>query len=139
MAKIVLKDVFILVNGVNFSDHVDTVTVDDSADEVEQTAFSNTYKQYQQGMKDATISLTFHQDFAAASVDATLAPLYAAGSAFPVEIRPTSAARSATNPARLMQSTMFGYSPLQGSVGELSKTEVAFRCADNNGVQRLTA
>lgn len=139
MAKIVLKDAYVLVNSVNLSDHCEQAAINISADEVDFTAFSDNYKEKGQGIKDASITLTMQQDFAAGSVDATLWPLFNAGSTFPVEIRPTSAARSATNPAFLMTGVLLAYSPLDGSVGDKSTTDVEIQNGAQAGLTRVTA
>lgn len=39
MAKQILKNAFIQINGVNLSDHCSSVTIETSADEVDLTAF----------------------------------------------------------------------------------------------------
>ena len=138
MAKHVLKDARVEINGVNLSDHVSSVTVETPRDEVEVTAFGNTAKQYAPGLKDATITVEFFQDYAAASVDATLAPLSDSDTPFQVRVRPTSAAVSATNPEWRMDSLLYDYNPIAGSVGEANTTSVTFRNA-GTGITRAVA
>lgn len=137
--KVVLTDAFIQINGVDLSNHANQVQIEDSADEVEVTGFGSQYKEYNQGLKDATITVTFISNFAAASVDATLFPLYDAGTAFPVVIRPFSDPVAVNNPQYTMQSIIYGYSPIAGGVGEAANVDVPFRCADQNGVVKTTA
>lgn len=139
MAKIVLRDASITVNGVNLSDHCSEVEINSEFDDAETTSFGSTYKQYAQGMGDATISLTFYQDFAAASVDATFWPISQSGAAVPVVVKPTSGAVSATNPSYTMQGILFNYSPLAGEVGEPSSTETEFKNGSAAGLVRATA
>lgn len=139
MAKIVLRDCSIVVDGVNLSDHAETVTIMSEKDLVETTSFGATAKSNLLGLGDATIEIDFHQDFAAASVDATLWPIHQAGSTVPVVVKPTSAAVSATNPSYTMQSVLPNFSPLAGKVGELSKTSVTFQNAAQTGIVRATA
>lgn len=139
MAKIVLKDALVLVNSVTLSDHCEKVTIEVNADEVDFTAFGDSYKEVGQGIKDAKITLTMQQDFAAGSVDATLWPLFAAGTTFPVEIRATSAARSATNPAYLLTGILMDYSPLDGAVGDKSTTDVTIQNGAQAGLTRATS
>jgi hypothetical protein len=58
MAKFVLRDAYIAINGTAISDHVSSVTVEDSADEVDFTAFSaNAYREFGQGLKDGVPGL----------------------------------------------------------------------------------
>jgi hypothetical protein len=69
VAKYVHKDAYIAINGTVLSDHASSLAIEDSADEVEFTAFSTAgYKEFGQGLKDCTITATFFQDFAASSV-----------------------------------------------------------------------
>lgn len=139
MAKIVLRDARVEVNGVNLSDHVSEVSIETSRDEVDVTAFGANNKEMLAGLGDATITMTVFQDFAAASVDATLWPLSSTTTPFTVKVRPTTNAISATNPEYSMSALMFSYSPIAGSVGEASSTEVEFRNATQAGLTRAVA
>jgi hypothetical protein len=139
MAKFTLVDAYISVNAVVLSDHGNQVGIEGTADEQDFTGFGATFKEYGKGLKDATVTCQFFQDFAAASVDATLWPLFTGDTTFTVEIRATSAARSATNPAYVMTARLFAYTPLSGDIGNPSQTPVTFRNASQTGLQRLTA
>ena len=138
MPKIVLKDAYIAVNSTNLSDHVSSVTLEDSADEVEFTSFGGDYREYGQGLKTASITLEVFQDFAAGSVDAVLEPLYRTGGTFNVEVRATSSTVSATNPKYTMVGRLFSYSPLQGAVGDANTTSVSINNAGTAGLVRGT-
>ena len=138
MAKQVLKDAYIKIDSTVLSDHVSSVTLEDSADEVEFTSFGANYREYGQGLKTASITLEVFQDFAAASVDAVMEPLYNSGGTFTVEIRPTSSSVSATNPKYTMVGRLFSYSPLQGAVGDANTTSVTINNAGTAGLVRGT-
>src|SRR4051812_12715113 len=112
MAKTVLKNMEILINGVNLTDHADSVTIETNADQVELTSFGEVYKEYAQGLKDAMITVEFFQDFAAGKVDDTLWPLSVSGASFSVEIDDLDTPGS--DPF-LMTSRLFDYSPIAGS------------------------
>lgn len=139
MAKIVLKDAYVEVDGVDLSDHSNHITIESSADEVDLTSFGATAKETGLGIPDATINATFFQDFASGSVDATLWPIHQAGSAVPVVVKPTSGAVSATNPSYTMTAIIPSYNPLDGDVGAASTTQVAFRNASQTGLVRATS
>lgn len=139
MAKQVLKDAYIELDGTNLSNFVSSVTLDDSADDVDLTGFGVQYREHGQGLKDATISLDMFQDYDRSSVDAVLYPLYAAGSTFGVIVRPTSAAASATNPRYSMTGKLFSYNPLDGGVGAANTTRVTIMNAGTAGLVRGTA
>jgi hypothetical protein len=139
MAKQVLKDAYIKIDSTVLSDHVSSVTLEDSADEVEFTSFGANYREYGQGLKTASITLEVFQDFAAASVDAVMEPLYNSGGTFTVEVRPTSSSVSATNPKYTMVGRLFSYSPLQGAVGDANTTSVTINNAGTAGLVRGTS
>lgn len=139
MAKFVLKKPVVTVNGVDLSDHCTHATIELTYDDVDATTFGADFKQFLQGMGDARITLTLAQDFAAGSVDATLWPLVSAGSTFPVTVKPTGAAVSATNPRYDMTGILLSYTPLDGDVGELSTTDVEIPNAAQTGLTRNTS
>jgi hypothetical protein len=108
------------------------VTIEDSAQEVDVTSFQgNGYREFAQGLKDATITATFFQDFASGSVHSTLNTVYQSGATFDVIVKGDDAAVSATNPSFTMTCRLFSYSPISGSVGEPSKISATFRNADD--------
>lgn len=139
MAKVILRDAFISVNGVTLSDHANEVSIDSEKDEHDTTGFGATSKEISLGLGDGSISMTFFQDFAAGSVDATLWPIHNGSTAVPIVVRPTSAAVSATNPQYTMTGVLPNYSPVSGSVGEPSTIEANFRNASQAGIVRAVA
>ena len=136
MAKFVLRNAFIQVNGVNLSDHCSEVSVESTADKVDLTAFTSAgYRDYGQGFKDATITATFWQDYAAASVHATLQPLYDSGGTFSVYVKSSTGTTSSTNPRiELGTAKMYGYNPIAGAVGDGSSMQVEFANAGTAGL-----
>lgn len=139
MAKFVLKHPIITVNGVDLTDHCNAVEVTQEFDEVDMTAFCSDFREYDIGAGDATITATFFQDYAAGEVDATLWPLFTAGSTFNVVVRGGSEAVSSTNPSYTMTARLFNYTPLGGGYGDASTTDSTFRNAGTAGITRGTA
>jgi len=130
MAKFTLKNASIVVNAVDLSTRCDQVTIEDTAEEIDVTSFQgNGYREFLQGLKDATITATFLQDFASGSVHSTLNTVYQSGGTFTVVVKADSAAVSATNPSFTMTSRLYSYSPLDGGVSDPSKTTATFRNA----------
>jgi hypothetical protein len=136
MAKLVAKDNKITINGTDFSPSLAAVSFELSADEVEVTAFGNHFRQRISGLKDASISLDWHQDFGATAVDATLFPLL--GSEATVVVTPTSGTVSASNPAYSAVFLVTEYSPHASSVGDLATFSVSWPLASGT-VTRSTA
>lgn len=139
MAITVLTDAYVVVNSVVLSDHANKVTVTDTRDSVEVTGFGASNKAYTKGLGDATISIDFFQDFAAGKVYATLQPLIGSSSTVQVEIRSSSAARSATNPAFVMQALLMNFTPLDGSVGAASMITAEFVNGSSTGLSYATS
>ena len=139
MALFTLTDAYISINGVTLSDHAKRVTVSDTRDQKDFTAFGATSKVAAKGLGDATITVEFFQDFAAAKTHATLQPLISSTTPVTVEVRPTSAARSATNPAAVMSALLFDYQFVDGAVGDESTMTATFQNAAQAGVTYPTA
>ena len=116
MSKQVFLNAIVTVNGTDFSDHVASVTIDQSADEIETTAFGGSWRTRVAGLKDGSVKLDWHQDFAS-SVDATLSSAW--GAVGTVVIMPNGTAVSASNPRWTCPVVLSGYSPVAGSVGDL--------------------
>lgn len=124
MAKFVTTDYAIELGGTDFSTSIASVTLDITVDEQETTAFGATSRTRIGGLKDASISLDFHQDFGADSVDATLYPLL--GQTVTFTITPTTGAVSATNPTYSGSALVTQYSPFANAVGDLATLSVSW-------------
>ena len=124
MAKFYAQDYKITVGTTNLSSSINSVTLDITADEIETTAFGQTYRTRIGGLRDASVSLDFMQDFAAGSVDALLFPLM--GSTVAVKIAPTSGTVSATNPQYEFTALCTQYQPYAGATGDLATLSVTW-------------
>lgn len=144
MGKIVNKDVFVSINGTAISDHVASVDLAGEFEEVDVTSMGvNTdgakYREFLQGLGDATVTLEVFQDYATGSIDSIFWPLSQTGGTFALVVRPTSAAASSTNPVYTMTGRVFQFNPLAGAVGEASRTPVVIRNGGTAGITRGTA
>lgn len=139
MAKTILTNCSITVNGVDLSDHASKVTIDDKKDQIDVTSFGASNKEYALGLGDATIAVDLFQDFASASVDSTLYSIFQGGTAVPVVVWPSGTVTSGTNPSYTMQGLLPEYTPLDGQVGQASQLSVTFINGDQTGVVRATA
>lgn len=124
MARIVLTDVTVTLNSVDLSDHIASVELSQTFDEVETTAFTDGGRTRVAGLEDSSLTLSFHQDFAAGEVDATISPLVGGTAAF--SILPTGTAASATNPQYTGTVLITEWSPINGGVGDLSTADVTW-------------
>jgi UTP:GlnB (protein PII) uridylyltransferase len=138
MAKVVLRDCYIEVDGNPLSSHVSSVEIELKKDEINTTNFGGDGRERAAGLKDDMFTITFQQDYSAGSVDAILYPLWDLETEFTVKVRPTSAATSASNPEYSATCILLDYQPLAGKVGELSDTKVKIH-AQRSGIARATS
>jgi hypothetical protein len=124
LAKFYAQDYKITLGTTVISDDIASVTLDITTDEVETTAFGSSYRTRIGGLKDASVSFDFHQDFGAGSVDSLLFPLM--GSTVSVKIAPTSGTVTATNPEYRFTALVTQYQPFAGSVGDLATLSVTW-------------
>lgn len=139
MAKQVFTNGYVNVNAVDLSNRARSASVTSEKDVVDATCFGATNKQNMLGLGDGTISVTFAQDYAAGSTDATLYPIHANSTEVVVEVRPVNAARSATNPGYVMTGVLPSYTGVDGSVGDLLEMTAEFTNSGASGIARLTA
>ena len=139
MAKLILKDASIVIDGVDLSDHSNQVEISSEKDEQDVTGFGANMREIALGLGDGSISITLFQDYDAGSVDDTLWSIHSDGTPVSIVVKPTSGAVSATNPSYTMTGVLPSYTPLSGSVGEASTIDANFRNADQSGIVRATS
>jgi len=138
VARFVATDFEITVNGTDLSANIASAEVETTANEVETSSFgSNGFVSRVAGLKDASVTLSFHQDYGASSVHQTLFPLL--GSEATVVIKPTTGAISATNPSFTIVALCTTVTPISGQTGDLSTFEVTWPLASGSGVVEGTA
>ena len=125
MAVFALTDASITINSVDLSDHISNAGLDTGSAELDDTAFGDSWESAIGGLKNWTLRLDFHQDFAASEVDATVWPLL--GTTTTVVLKPTSDAVSTTNPSFTGTVLVSEYSPISGNVGDLATTSVTWK------------
>jgi hypothetical protein len=126
MARIVLTDVGVVLGGVDLSDHIASVTITQSIDAVETTAFGDGGRTRVGGLEDSSLTLDFHQDFASGEVDATIAPLVGGTASFVIAPFGTGVAASGTAPRYSGTVLLTEWTPLNGAVGDLSTASVTW-------------
>ena len=121
---IVITNANVSIGGVDLSSHITKVTLSTKRDEIETTTFGNTAKRRVAGLADSSVAIDFNQDFAAATVEATLYPLV--GSTAAVVVKPNGTATGTANPAYSFSALITEWMPLDATVGELSSASVTF-------------
>jgi hypothetical protein len=140
MAKSILRDAKVYVNGVDLSDHVQKATVTKKADEQDTTAMGAKSKETLLGISDDQIQVTFFQDHAEGSVNRTLAPLQGSNTTFTVKVVHSSGSVSKTNPGWEIDTAILPeFTPLDGQVGSAETTDCTFKPAGGEGLKELTS
>ncbi|CAB4214902.1 hypothetical protein UFOVP1616_51 [uncultured Caudovirales phage] len=124
MAKLVLKDAYVLFGTYDISDHVASVTLQSTLDVVETTAMGSTAKTRVAGLADNSLTLELHQDFAAGSIEAAVYPTI--GTAVTILIKPVNAAVTATNPSYSVSALITEWTMIDGTTGVLATAKVTW-------------
>jgi len=122
LAKFVTTDYSFTLDSNDLSASAAAITLEITVEEQETTSFGNSSRTRIGGLRDASLSIDFHQDFGSGGIDSILEPLL--GSVVPFEIKPTSDAVSATNPSYSGSVLVTSYSPFANSVGDLASFSV---------------
>lgn len=133
----IIFDGFLSINGVDLSLKVMEFSADEGIEEPDATAWGVAARVSAPGLKTAGISVTFKQDYAPGSVDATIAPLVANRTTFAVEWRPSDAVVGTSNPKRTGTFYVRSYNPIAGRVGDFNVARVELAPASE--VVRATA
>jgi len=127
MAKEVLTDAYFMINTVDLSDHVRSITLPLSIAEIEKTCMGDSSVARLGGLKDAAINVVFANDFAAAKVEPTLWAIFDGNAAVAAKIRKSGTDEiSASNPEYQFNVLLQSYTPIDGAVGDLSESPVDF-------------
>lgn len=127
MAIFLQNNVGVKINSVDLSDHITSVTLTQNFDELEVTALGDSAHKFVKGLEASTLTLNFLNDFAAASVQATLQSAY--GTTVTAVLLPVKGtAVSATNPLYTVSILINNLTPLNGAVGDISNSSMTFTC-----------
>lgn len=135
MTTIALTDAYININSNDLSDYGNQVALSYEADALEDTAFGDDTHSQKGGLKNWSMEMTFHQDFADNALDEILFGLV--GSTVTCAMRPTSANKGTSNPEYSGTGLITSYKPFGNSVGELAGASISIVAAGT--LSRLTA
>ena len=124
MAVFNQNDVQVTVGGVDLTDHVTSVTFASTAAELDTTAMGDSNVTRIGGLQDGSVSIEFLQDMDAGETYATLDTLL--GTVTTVEVTPTSAAVSATNPKKSVSCLVTEVPFIDGGVADLATISVTW-------------
>jgi hypothetical protein len=125
MAVFLSNNVGVKVNTVDLSDHVTSVTINRSFDELEVTAMGDSGHKFVKGLEASSITIDFLNDTAAANVLATLQAAW--GTNVPIVLlQAKGTAVSATNPLYTATCLVNNTTDINGAVGDMSTQSITF-------------
>lgn len=124
MAVFLNNGVSVTVNSVDLSDHVTSITLNRTFDELEVTAMGDSGHKFVKGLEASSLTLDFLNDTATGEVLQTLQAAW--GTNVTVVIKQSSAAVSATNPSYTMTCLVNNTTDINGAVGDLSTQSVTW-------------
>lgn len=125
MAVILANGRSLVIDAVDLSAYVTSVTVNRAFDEIEVTAMGDSAHVFTKGLEANSITIEFLNDMTAASgVNAVLSANF--GTVVTVVAKPTAAAVSATNPSYSGSVLINNITPLNGAVGDIATQSVTW-------------
>ena len=125
MAITLNNKVGLKIASVDLSDHVTSVTLNQAFDELEVTAMGDTSHKFVKGLESATITVSFLNDQAVASVLDTLSDNYGMTVAWKL-IQDKIAAVSATNKLWTGDLLVNNLTPINGATGDMATMDITF-------------
>ena len=125
MAVFLNNTVGVKVNTVDLSDHVTSVTLNRTFDELEVTAMGDNGHKFVKGLEASSVTIDFLNDTATANVLATLQAAWGT-SVTVVLLQAKGTAVSATNPLYTMTCLVNNTTDINGAVGDLGTQSVTW-------------
>ena len=125
MSVILNNGVGVKINSVDLSDHVKSITLNRTFDELEVTAMGDSSHRFTKGLEASTLTLSFLSDTAAASVNATLQAAWGTTVTFSL-IQTKGTAVSATNVLYTGSILVNKTTDLNGAVGDIATQDITF-------------
>jgi len=125
MSVMLNNGVGVKINSIDLSDHVKSVTINRTFDELEVTAMGDSSHRFTKGLESSTLTLSFLSDTAAASVNATLQAAWGT-TVTAVLLQTKGTAVSATNPLFSMSILVNKTTDINGAVGDIATQDITF-------------
>jgi hypothetical protein len=125
MAVFLSNKVGVKVNSVDLSDHVTSITLNRTFDELEVTAMGDSGHKFVKGLEASSVTIDFLNDTASASVLATLQAAWGTNVTV-VLLQDKNTAVSATNPLYTMTALVNNTTDINGAVGDLGTQSVTW-------------
>jgi hypothetical protein len=119
MAKQILTDVVVQLNGTAISQNVNSVELSTTADAIETTSFgSSGWREYKGGLKSGSVTLALHNDYASTALDSILYNLF--NTVATIAIFPAGTPAGTNAPKYEFTALIDNLSPVSGAVGDLA-------------------
>jgi hypothetical protein len=125
MAVFLNNKVGVKVNSVDLSDHVTSITLNRSFDELEVTAMGDTGHKFVKGLEASSVTISFLNDTASSKTLATLQAAWGT-SVTVVLLQDKDTAVGATNPLYTMTCLINNTTDINGAVGDLGTQDVTW-------------
>lgn len=123
MAKFFHKLAYVSIGGVDLSGHIANFEISESRAELTTTAFGDSGVRRISGLEDSSITIDFHEDYAATEVHATIYPLIGSTAGF--VYAPAGTVISATNP-KFTGNVLITEWTAGGAIGDLATVSVTW-------------
>jgi hypothetical protein len=127
MAVFLNNKVGVKVNSVDLSDHVTSVTLNRTFDELEVSAMGDSSHKFVKGLEASSVTIDFLNDTASANVLATLQAAWGT-TVTVVLLQEKGTAVSATNPLYTMSVLVNNTTDINGSVADIGMQSVTWTC-----------
>ena len=125
MAVFLNNKVGVKINSVDLSDHVTNITLNRNFDELEVTAMGDTSHRFVKGLEASSVTISFLNDTATASVLQTLQAAWGTTVSC-VLLQDKGTAVSATNPLYTFNILVNKTTDINGATGDLSTQDITF-------------
>ena len=125
MAVFLNNGVVLTVNSVDLSNHVTSVTLNRTFDELEVTAMGDSGHKFVKGLEASSVTISFLNDTASANVLATLQAAWGTNVTC-VLLQEKGTAVSATNPLYTFTALVNNTTDINGAVGDLGTQDVTW-------------
>ena len=125
MAVFLNNKVGVKVNSVDLSDHVQSITLNRSFEELTVTAMGDSGQKYVKGLEASSVTIDFMNDTASANVLATLQAAWGTNVTV-VLLQEKGTAVSATNPLYTMTCLINNTTDINGAVADIAMQSLTF-------------
>jgi hypothetical protein len=127
MAVFLNNNVGVKINSVDLSDHVTSVTINRSFEELDVTSMGDSSRKAVKGLEASTVTIDFLNDTASANVLATLQAAWGT-TVTAVFLQTKGTAVSATNPLYTVSILVNNTTDINGAVGDIGTQSITFTC-----------